>query len=528
MHKLLISDKFSAAGLEVFTSQPDVQVDVRTGLSESELVRSIGAYEALLVRSETKVTADVIKAAKRLKIIGRAGVGLDNIDIAAATRAGIIVMNTPDGNTTSAAEHTIAMMMALARNIPQADASLRAGKWERAKFMGTELYGKTLGVIGLGRIGGEVARRARALGMRIVAFDPFATQARADELGATLSDLDTLLRTSDFITVHAPKTKDTAHLIGERELGMMKKGVRLINVARGGIYDEHAVTKAVESGHVAGVALDVFEKEPPGEHPLFTSARAVVTPHLGASTEEAQENVAVALAQQVLDALKGRTIANAVNIPAIDAAEWQRIRPYYALAEKLGTFMAQYANGKYRNIRIEYAGEVADRKTQAITLVLLVQLLRPIVGEEVNYVNAPIIAKDHGIEVTESTRTESTDYQTHVRIEAGDDNAKHSISATLASTGEPRIIEIDGFRVDITPAGNLILFFNRDVPGILAKVATILGNAKINIAGLTNGRIEVGGDAVTVITVDNDVNPKIIDEIRSMTNVQHVQYVELG
>jgi D-3-phosphoglycerate dehydrogenase / 2-oxoglutarate reductase len=527
MHKILIADKFSLAGLDVFKTEPDITADVRTGLTPQELIGMVGNYDALLVRSETRVTADVIAAAKRLKIIGRAGVGLDNVDIAAATRAGVIVMNTPDGNTTSAAEHTMAMMMALARNIPQADASLKSGKWERGKFMGTELYGKTLGVIGLGRIGGEVARRARAFSMRIVAFDPFASKARVDELGAELLDLDPLLKTSDFITVHAPKTKDTAHLIGERELNLMKKTVRLINVARGGIYDETALTKAIEAGQIAGVALDVFEKEPPGDHPLLGFSNVIVTPHLGASTEEAQENVAVALARQVVDALKGRTIANAVNIPAIDAAEWQRIRPYYALAEKLGSFMAQFAAAKYHRILIEYAGEVADRKTQAITLVLLAELMKPIVGEDVNYVNAPLVAKEHGVEITESVRTESTDYQTLIKVEATEDDTIHSISATLSSNGEPRITEIDGYRVDIKPEGSLIIFFNRDVPGILARVASILGNANINIAGLTNGRKAIGGDAVTVISVDNDVRENILTEIRSTKDIQHVQYVEL-
>ncbi len=527
MHKILISDKFSEAGLAVFTSEPDIVADVRTGLSPDELKATIGDYEALLVRSETKVTPDVIAAAKKLKIIGRAGVGLDNVDIPAATRAGVIVMNTPDGNTTSAAEHTMAMMMSLARNIPQADASLKLGKWERSKFMGTELYGKTLGVIGLGRIGGEVARRARSFGMRIVAFDPFASKARVDELGAELMELDPLLRAADFITVHAPKTKDTAHLIGERELGIMKPGVRLINVARGGIYDEAALVKALEAKQISGVALDVFEQEPPGDHPLLRFANVIATPHLGASTEEAQENVAVELAKQVVDALKGRIIANAVNIPALDPVEWQRIRPYYALAEKLGAFMAQIAQGKYKNIRIEYAGEVADRKTQAITLVLMVELLKPIVGEAVNYVNAPLIAKEHSLEVTESIRTESVGYETLVRVETSDGEHAHTVAATITSLGEPRITEIDGYRVDINPEGNLIIFFNRDVPGILATVATILGDAKINIAGLTNGRKTVGGDAVTVVSVDNDVHADILDKIKSTKNIQNVQYVEL-
>lgn len=527
MHRVLISDKFSTAGLQVFKGEADIVADVRTGLTINELTGMIANYDALVVRSETKVTAEVIAAAKKLKIIGRAGVGLDNIDLAAATRAGIIVMNTPDGNTTSAAEHTMAMMLSLARNIPQADASLRSGKWERAKFMGTELYGKTLGIIGLGRIGGEVARRARGFGMRIVAFDPFASEARANELGAQLGNLEALLKASDFITVHAPKTKDTSHLIGDQELALMKKGARLINVARGGIYDEAALVKALAAGQIAGVALDVFESEPPGDHPLFNFPNVVVTPHLGASTEEAQENVAVALAQQVVDALKGRTIANAVNIPAIDAAEWQRIRPYYRLAEKLGSFMAQFAEGKYHHVRIEYAGDVADLKTQAITLVLLAELMKPITGDDVNYVNAPVFAKEHEIEVTESTRTDITDYQTLVRIVASDEVERHTLAATLSSNGEPRITEIDSYRVDVKPEGNLILFFNRDMPGIIAKVAALVAGANINIAAITNGRIAPGEDAVTIISVDSEVSEATIEQFEAMSELRGVRAIKL-
>ncbi len=325
-YRILISEKYSDQGRGIFESDPDFEVTVAIGLSPDELSIRIGNFDALIVRSETKVTGEIIAAAKRLKLIGRAGVGIDNIDVAAASRAGIIVMNTPDGNTISAAEHSMAMMLALARHIPQAHSSMKAGKWERNKFMGVELFGKQLGVIGLGRIGAEVAKRARAFGMKIVACDPFASEARAAELGVVLTDLDGLLTTSDFITIHAPKTKGTAALISKREIALTKKGVRLINVARGGLYDEAALADAVQNGHIAGIALDVFEQEPPSpESVLIGLPQVIITPHLGASTEEAQENVAITLAHQVIDALKGRKILNAVNIPPIDPSEWKRM-----------------------------------------------------------------------------------------------------------------------------------------------------------------------------------------------------------
>ncbi len=324
-YRILISEKYSDQGRGIFESDPDFEVTVAIGLSPDELSVRIGEFDALIVRSETKVTGEIIAAAKRLKLIGRAGVGIDNIDVAAASRAGIIVMNTPDGNTISAAEHSMAMMLALARHIPQAHSSMKAGKWERNKFMGVELFGKQLGVIGLGRIGAEVAKRARAFGMKIVACDPFASEARAAELGVVLTDLDGLLTTSDFITIHAPKTKGTAALISKREIALTKKGVRLINVARGGLYDEAALADAIQNGHIAGIALDVFEQEPPSpESVLIGLPQVIITPHLGASTEEAQENVAITLAHQVIDALKGRRILNAVNIPPIDPSEWKR------------------------------------------------------------------------------------------------------------------------------------------------------------------------------------------------------------
>lgn len=528
MYKILVSDKLSLEGIDVFRQDADFQADVKLGMKPHELKSVIADYDALVVRSDTQVTSDIINSASKLKVVGRAGVGLDNIDIPAATRAGIIVMNTPDGNTISAAEHTVAMILSLARNIPQANASMKAGKWERSKFMGVELHGKTLGIIGLGRIGSEVAKRARSFGMKLVAYDPFASPEKANSLGAEIVSLEELLKVSDFITPHAPKTKDTAHLIGAKEILIMKKGVRLVNVARGGIYDEAALADAVGSGHVGGVALDVFEVEPPKDSPLLGFDNVITTPHLGASTEEAQVNVAVALAYQIIDALKGGTISNAANIPAIDLAEWRELKPYFDLAEKLGSFAAQLsADLRLKSIRISYSGDVASKKIQALTLVIVKSLLERATPERINFVNAPIIARERGIEVTESKSSESTDYTNLVMLSLITSETAISLSGTLTSFGEARIVEINGFRVDVVPSGNLLLFFNRDVPGVLGKVSTILGNDGVNIAGLTNGRKGPGEDAVTIFSVDNEVPANSLIAIAAVDGLHDVRVVKM-
>jgi D-3-phosphoglycerate dehydrogenase len=527
MYRILISDKLSPEGVKVFTDEPDFQVDIKTGLKAEELAKVIGEYDALVVRSDTQVTNGVIAAASRMKVVGRAGVGLDNIDIPAATRAGIIVMNTPDGNTISAAEHTMAMLLSLARNIPDANASLKSGKWERAKFMGVELYGKTLGIIGLGRIGTEVAKRAASFGMNIIAYDPFASEDKARTLGAKLTDLETLIRTSDFITPHAPKTKETAKLIGEKELSIMKKSVRLVNVARGGIYDEAALAKALESGQIAGAALDVFETEPPLGSPLLSAPNIIVTPHLGASTEEAQVNVAIALAKQIVSALKYNSIANAVNIPAIGADEWKEIAPHFALAEKLGSFAAQISAAHVSSVRISYAGDVTKMKMNALTLAILKELLTASYSESVNLVNAKLLADELGMQVTETTSSDASNFTSLIRVSVTKENETHTLAGTVSALGGPRITDIDGHRIDIEPHGNLILFFNRDVPGILAKVSAILGGANINIAGLTNGRIAPGSDAVTIVGVDNEISEEVLAKISAIEGLRNVRVIKL-
>ncbi len=532
MYKVLVSDKLSTKGLDVFQNEPDIQLDVKLGLKPEELVDAIGEYEALVVRSDTKVTDFVIRHATKMRVIGRAGVGLDNIDIPSATRAGIIVMNTPDGNTISAAEHTLAMILSLARNIPQAHMSMKAGKWERSKFMGVELLGKTLGVIGLGRIGMEVAKRAQAFGMKIVAYDPFCTQERALKSNIILTDIPSILSTSDFITVHVPKTKDTTGLIGLAELSLLKPGVRLVNVARGGIYDEAALIEGVKSGVIAGVALDVFNEEPPTSQQLIELPQIILTPHLGASTIEAQENVAAVVALQIVEALRGGRVLNAVNMPAIDSETWKSLGAFHGLIQRMASFIRQLASNANPNMPISkiafsYCGEVAGLQTKALSLAAMQQLLESF-SDSVNFVNAPIIAKDRNIEITESTSQDSEQYTSLIRIEVQCGTVRHSVSGTLIANIEPRIVSIDGYRIDIEPTGNLILFFNRDVPGVIGQIGMILGEAKVNIAGFANGRKSRGGDAVTVINVDEEVAPDTLSKIAAIPGLMQVSVIRLG
>jgi D-3-phosphoglycerate dehydrogenase len=527
MFKVLVSDKLSEQGLDVFKAEPDFQTDVKLKMSPDELKACIGDYDALVIRSDTQVTADVLAKAGKLKVVGRAGVGLDNVDIPAATRAGVIVMNTPDGNTISAAEHTVAMMLSMARKIPQAHASLKEKKWERGKFMGVEMLGKTLGIIGLGRIGAEVAKRARAFDMRLLAFDPFCSPERARKMETELCDIPTILKQADFITVHVPKTKDTTNLIGAKELALCKKTVRFINVARGGIYDEKALAEAIKAGQVAGAALDVFQEEPPVGSPLLDLAEVVVTPHLGASTEEAQVNVAIVVAKQIVSALKGRTIHNAANIPAVDQDQWKALQPYYQLCEKIGGFLSQYVTDRLEKIRISYVGEVASQKTQPLTLVLLRGLLLPVFGDKVNYVNAPVMAKERNIEVTESTTAQAGDFTNLVTVTVEGPGGKHVISGSLMGKADPRLVEIDGHRLDFQPAGNFILFVNRDVPGIVGKVGTILGEAMINIASLQLGRSGPGGEALSVFAVDNPVSEEVLKKLSAIEGLKNVRAIKL-
>lgn len=526
MFKVFITDKLSEKGVAVFKAEPGFQADVYPTLPPEELKKAIADYDAIVIRSATTITPEILEAAKKLKVIGRAGVGLDNVDIPAATRKGVIVMNTPDGNTIAAAEHTVALVLAMVRSIPQAHASLKDKKWERNKFMGVELYGKTLGVIGLGRIGFEVAKRLRAFNMSVLAYDPFCTPERARSIDAELASVEQILKDADIITVHVPKTKETAGMINAANLKTCKKGVRFVNVARGGIIDEAALAEAVKSGHVAGAAIDVFSEEPPTGNPLLEVDNIIVTPHLGASTEEAQVNVADVVARQIVDALKGRTIANAVNIPAISAELWKQIQPYYNLAGRLGAFAAQYVGPQIKSVEIHYTGDMTKVKTSALTPVLLKELLSPAFPDSVNLVNAPVLAKERGIAIKEVNGGEGF-FTTSIVLELEGPKGRHSLEAALSGE-EARIVGLDGFRVDIRTAGTLLLFFNQDKPGIVGKVGTVLGDAGVNIASLTNGRASVGGEALSVFSLDSAPDAATLRKLEAIDGLKGVRVVSLG
>ena len=521
--KILVSDPISDQGIEILKKEFDV--DIATGLPPAELIKRIGNYEALIVRSETQVTKDVINAGKKLKIIGRAGVGVDNIDVNAATEKGIIVVNAPEGNTISAAEHTIAMMMAMSRNIPQANASLKSKKWDRKKFMGVEVRGKVLGVVGLGRIGAEVAKRAQGMEMTVLAYDPFITQERAAELGVELTTVEDIVRRADYITVHTPLTKETKDLIGSKEFAIIKKGARLINCARGGIINEEALAEAVKAGTVSGAAIDVFVKEPPLDSPLLELDRVIVTPHLGASTEEAQINVAVSVAEQIVNALKGLPVKNAINMPYVKPDVMQIIEPYLPLAEKMGKLGTQLI-GNYERVEITYSGEIADKNLAPITLALLKGLLEPVLGAGVNYVNAPAIAKERKIKVTESKSKTAEGYPSQISVKLSRKGEEKLVSGSIIGK-EPRIVQIDSYRVDVVPTGYMIVAKHEDHPNIIGPCCMILGRNNINIAGMQVGRIKMGGEAIMVLNVDSEVDDRILDEIRSVDGIIDARLVVL-
>ncbi len=521
--KILVSDPISDQGIEILKKEFDV--DIATGIPPAELIKRIGNYEALIVRSETQVTKDVINAGKMLKIIGRAGVGVDNIDVNTATEKGIIVVNAPEGNTISAAEHTIALMLAMSRNIPQANASLKSKKWDRKKFMGVEVRGKVLGIIGLGRIGAEVAKRAQGMEMNILAYDPFISQERANELGVELTTVEDIVKRSDYITVHTPLTKETKDLISSREFAIMKKGARVINCARGGIINEDALAKAVKDGIVSSAAIDVFVKEPPFESPLLELDRVIVTPHLGASTEEAQINVAVSVAEQIVNALKGLPVKNAINMPYVKPDVMQIIEPYLPLAEKIGKLCTQLM-GNYEKIEVSYSGEIADKDVAPVTLAVLKGLLEPILGAGVNYVNAPIIAKERKIKVVESRSETIEGYPSQISVKLSKKGEEKLVSGSIIGK-EPRIVQIDEYSIDIVPSGFMIVAKHEDRPNIIGPCCMILGRNNINIAGMQVGRITRGGEAIMVLNIDSEVSDAILDEIRAVDGIIDAKLVVL-
>ncbi|MGQ9533062.1 MAG: phosphoglycerate dehydrogenase [Desulfotomaculales bacterium] len=526
--KVLVTDNVAREGIAVLAREPDIEVHVRDKLDEGELAAIIGEYDALIIRSATKVTARVIENAQRLKIIARAGVGVDNIDVDAATRKGIMVVNAPNGNTVAATEHTMAMMLALARNIPQANSRLKAGIWDRQSFIGVELRGKTLGIIGLGRIGSGVARRARAMEMRVLAYDPYIREEQAASLGVELVALETLLRQSDFITVHIPLTKESRHLLNERAFGMMKDGVRIVNCARGGIIDEKALYRALVSGKVAGAALDVFEVEPAVDNPLFQLDNVIVTPHLGASTREAQAGVAADVAAEVLAALRGEVVRNAVNIPAIDPATLARLRPYLELAEKLGRFQAQILTGRTQKVEVVYSGEIAREDVTLVTTAVLKGLLDPILQAKVNFVNAPLVAKERGIQVVQIKEDrEETGWASLITVRTHTSEGEHMVGGTLFYGNEPRIVLIDGYRVDTIPSGHMLVIPHTDKPRIIGRVGTLLGQQDINIAFMQVGRKVIGGRAIMVLSVDSPVPEETLAEIAKGDGIFDVKQVTL-
>jgi D-3-phosphoglycerate dehydrogenase len=519
--KVLISDKLSPAAVQIFKDR-GIVADVKTGLDKDQLAEIIGGYDGLAVRSATKVTAKLLSRAKRLKVIGRAGIGVDNIDIPAATARGVIVMNTPFGNSITTAEHAITLMLALARQIPQADASTQAGKWEKNRFMGVEITGKTLGVIGCGNIGAIVADRAHGLKMKVIAYDPFLSPERAADIAVEKVELDDLFRRADFITLHAPLTEKTRNIIDARALAVMKKGVRIINCARGGLVDEVALRAALESGHVAGAAFDVFSTEPATENPLFGHPNVVCTPHLGAATMEAQENVALQVAEQMSDYLLRGAISNAVNFPSITAEEAPKLRPFIALAEKLGSFAGQLTETGIRAVQITYQGEVAHLNTRALTSAALSGLLRPML-QDVNVVSAPVVARERGMTIDETTREAEGDYESLITLTIVSETQTRAVAGTVYADGRPRIVNIKGIRMDAEFGPSMIYVTNEDKPGFIGRFASLLGDAGINIATFHVGRDAPGGNAIALVEVDGTVPGEILKKVEGLPHVKQAK-----
>ena len=522
--RVLIADQLSPAAVDIF-KQRGVDTDVKVGLSKDELEKIIKDYDGLAVRSATKATEKVIAAATKLKVIGRAGIGVDNIDVKAATAKGIIVMNTPFGNSITTAEHAISLMMALARQIPEADRSTQAGKWEKTKFLGSELFAKTLGVIGCGNIGSIAADRAIGLKMKVIAFDPFLSSERAMELGVEKVELDELLRRSDFITLHTPLTDKTRNIIDASALTKTKKGVRIVNCARGGLVDERALAAALKAGHVGGAAFDVFEVEPAKESVLFGLPNVICTPHLGASTGEAQENVALQVAEQMSDYLLRGAISNAVNFPSITAEEAPRLTPWVKLAEQLGSFAGQLTETSIKGIRIEYSGDVATLNTKPLTAAALAGVLRPLLSD-VNMVSAAVNAKERGIMLEEVTRGQDGAFESYIRLTVKTDDYERSVAGTVFSDGRPRIIQVRNIDMEFEVAPRMLFIRNADKPGFIGKFGMLMGEAGLNIATLNLGRDKPGGDAICMVAIDEPVSEEVLAKITALPQVVRVNRLE--
>ncbi len=525
--KVLISDHLHSKGLELLESAEEIEVTNSPGLSKEELIEAIPAYNGLVIRSATKVTAEVIAAAKNLKVIARAGIGLDNVDIPEATKRGIIVMNAPDGNVVSTAEHTVAMLFAVSRNIPQANSSMKQGRWEKKKFQGKEIYNKTLGIIGLGRIGKVVAERARGLGMNVLAFDPYLSPDQMESLGVTYSPLNSLFMESDYITVHTPLTKETRSIINRRAIKRMKDGVFILNCARGGIVNEDDLYEGLKEGKVAAAAIDVFENEPPEDHPLLTLDNVIATPHLGASTHEAQEAVATDVVRQIIDYMKTGTIRNAVNVPSLDGEELMLLSPHLNLGEKLGMLATQITRGGLKKVVIEYVGEVGRLNTAPVTVSILKGLLTPMLEDGVNFVNAPHIAKERGIDVRTAFKEEGAYYNNAIILTTTTASDQSRLVGTIFGKRQPRLVRINAFYVEAAMEGHVLLVYNMDTPGVIGSIGELLGKHGINIATMDVGRVLDSGQNIILLETDTPVPTDVKRGLLDFPHVNQVVALEL-
>ncbi|MFC7394177.1 phosphoglycerate dehydrogenase [Scopulibacillus cellulosilyticus] len=527
MYNILISDPLNQEGIEPLLKAKDVKVDIETGLKPEKLQQVISDYHALLVRSQTQVSADIINAGNNLKVIGRAGVGVDNIDLKAATQKGIMVLNAPEGNTISAAEHTFAMMMAVARNIPQAYKSLVGGEWNRKAFQGAELNRKVIGIIGLGRIGAEVAKRAKVFNMKVIAYDPFLTKERAAKLGIEKGELDEVIAAADFITVHTPLTQETKHLLNSEKLNKMKDGVRIINCARGGIINEDDLYDAIKDGKVAGAAIDVFENEPAVGHPLLTLPQVIATPHLGASTAEAQKNVAVDVSEGILKVLHDQPFRNIVNYPPIPSDMMKKLTPYFGLCEKMGEMAIQLVKEKPDEITISYSGELMDLETTPLTRGILKGVLSYYLSTKVNFINAAFMAKQHDIAYTVEKKPYHQSFTSLITLHVKTGNHERVIAGTLIEGYGPRIIRVGDYNIDISPEGHLLFVHHHDRPGLIGRVGSILGEHDVNIATMQVGRKSAGGQAIMMLSVDKKIEKDVISHLEKIDDIISVQEIDL-
>jgi D-3-phosphoglycerate dehydrogenase len=524
--KVLVSDNLGKDGIQMFGSAPGIEVDVNTGLEPEALKGIIADYDALVIRSATKVTEDLLNAATRLKVVGRAGIGLDNVDIPAATQRGVVVMNTPTGNVVTTAEHAIAMMLALTRNIPTGTTSLREGRWEKKKLQGREIFNKVLGVIGFGKIGAIVADRARGLKMNVIIHDPFVTPEQIQKAGFESVDLDTLYQRADYITVHVPKLKNTIGMIDKQAFDKMKPGVMVVNCARGGIVQENDLVDALNRGRVAGAALDVFETEPPGLSPLVNHERVICTPHLGASTLEAQTNVAVAIARQIIDYLTAGTVVNAVNMPSVTGEVLEKVGPYLTLADRMGCLQAQLVRGPIKEVVIEFQGDFKELDLAPVSTAVLKGILTPVVKDDVNFVNAQVMAQQRGITVTETSSAESDYYVNQITVRAISTEMESVVSGTIFGKKDPRIVKIDKFRLEMIPEGHMALIQNIDKPGSIGEIGTTLGMHHINIGRMQVGQEEEGDRNIVFLTTDTPIPEAVVEKMRQLSLVKTVTPLE--